>query len=279
MGILFGLLAAICFGLADFVATHATRRIGVLRSLAAIQLLGVFVVGAVLLVTQQHAPPLDPSAWGIAVGISIINFIGTVLLYRAFTIGTLSLVSPIASGFAVVTAILAFSSGERPPILPLAGTALLVVGVIVVSRTRNTSNATALAGVPEALGASLCFGFYFWMLNSVTPTLGAFWPVWITRLVQLLCALLMLTVRGPFELKLLWKASPLLLIATVLDSGALLAFNLGIGQTYTTVTTALTSLYSAVTVLLAWLFLRERLSSGQWAGVGVILAGVLLVSM
>jgi drug/metabolite transporter (DMT)-like permease len=158
------------------------------------------------------------------------------------------------------------------------GTALLIAGVIVVSRTRNTSNARALAGVPEALGASLCFGFYFWMLNGVTPTLGAFWPVWITRLVQLLCALLMLVVRGPFELKPLWKSFPLLLIATVLDSGALLAFNLGIGQTYTTVTTALTSLYSAVTVLLAWMFLRERLSSGQWAGVGVILAGVLLVS-
>ena len=278
MGILFGLLAAVCFGLADFVATHATRRIGVLRSLAAIQLLGVFVVGAVLLVAQ-HAPPLDPSVWGIAVGISIVNFIGTLLLYRAFTIGTLSLVSPIASGFAVVTAVLAFSSGERPPVLPLVGTALLVVGVIVVSRTRNTSNARALAGVPEALGASLCFGFYFWMLNSVTPTMGAFWPVWITRLVQLLCALLVLAVRGPFELRPLWKSSPLLLIATVLDSGALLAFNLGIGQTYTTITTARTSLYSAVTVLLAWLFLRERLSSGQWAGVGVILAGVLLVSM
>jgi uncharacterized membrane protein len=277
MGILFGLLAAICFGLADFVATHATRRIGVLRSLAAIQLLGVFVVGAVLLFTQ-HAPPRDLPVWGVAVGISIVNFVGTVLLYRAFTIGTLSLVSPIASGFAVVTAVLAFSSGERPPILPLVGTALLIVGVIVVSRTRNTSNARALAGVPEALGASLCFGFYFWMLNGITPTLGAIWPVWITRVVQLLCALLMLAARGPFELRPLWKASPLLLIATILDSGALLAFNLGIGQTYTTITTALTSLYSAVTVLLAWLFLRERLSSGQWAGVGVILAGVLLVS-
>jgi drug/metabolite transporter (DMT)-like permease len=76
-----------------------------------------------------------------------------------------------------------------------------------------------------------------------------------------------------------WQTTLLLLVASALDSGALLAFNLGIGQTYTTITTALTSLYSAVTILLALLFLDERLRTGQWIGVGVILAGVLLVSV
>lgn len=73
--------------------------------------------------------------------------------------------------------------------------------------------------------------------------------------------------------------TPLLLVAAVLDSGALLSFNLGIGQTYTTITTALTSLYSAITVLLAQMFLHEQLTTGQWVGVGVILTGVLLVSV
>jgi drug/metabolite transporter (DMT)-like permease len=97
--------------------------------------------------------------------------------------------------------------------------------------------------------------------------------------VQLLCALLVLGVRGPFKFRLIWQTTPLLLVAAMLDSGALLSFNLGIGQAYTTITTALTSLYSAVTVLLAWMFLHERLTSGQWAGVGVILTGVFLVSV
>src|SRR5581483_175051 len=114
MGIIFGLLAALCFGLADFVVTQATRRVGVLQALFAIQLFGVLVVGGVLLVMRQ-VPPLSPAIWGEMVVISAVNFAGTLLLYRAFAIGTLSLVSPIASGFAVVTAILAFALGERPP--------------------------------------------------------------------------------------------------------------------------------------------------------------------
>ena len=41
----------------------------------------------------------------------------------------------------------------------------------------------------------------------------------------------------------------------------------------------MTSLFSAVTVLMAWVILRERLSRAQWAGVAVILFGVLLVSL
>ncbi|GCE31261.1 hypothetical protein KDA_67450 [Dictyobacter alpinus] len=278
MGILFGLLAAICFGLADFVVTQATRRIGVLQALFAIQLFGVLVVGGVLAFTQQ-APPRSFGIWAFMGGISIINFVGTLLLYRAFAVGTLSLVSPIASGFAVVTAVLALLTGERPPVLTLVGTVLLVLGVIVVARARGVLGPSSLAGLPEAVGVTICFGVYFWALNRITPTLGVLWPVWVTRLVQLFCALLVLRVRGPFKLGMVWPMAPLLLVAAILDSGALLSFNLGVGQTYTTITTALTSLYSAITILLAWMFLNERLMIWQWVGVGVILTGVLLVSV
>jgi uncharacterized membrane protein len=45
------------------------------------------------------------------------------------------------------------------------------------------------------------------------------------------------------------------------------------------IVTALASIFSAVTVLLAWVFLRERLHVVQWAGVAGLLIGVLLVSL
>jgi len=74
-------------------------------------------------------------------------------------------------------------------------------------------------------------------------------------------------------------AIPFLIAAAVLDTSATLAFNLGVDSGYTTTTTALTALYSAVTILLAWMILRERLARMQWAGVGVVMAGVFLVSL
>ena len=48
---------------------------------------------------------------------------------------------------------------------------------------------------------------------------------------------------------------------------------------YVSIVTAVASLFSVVTLLLAGLVLRERLRAVQWVGVAVILAGILLVSL
>ena len=277
MGVLYGLTAALCFGLADFVATRATRRVGVLRTLLAVQAIGLLAMAAVV-ATVGEAPSSSPRAWAAMGGVAVANFLGMVLLYRAFAIGTLSLVSPIASGFAVVTAGFALAAGERPPGLALAGTALLILGVAVASRARG-DEAASLAGVPEALGVTLCFGFSFWALGELTPTLGVFWPVLATRLVQMVLAWLALRWRPDPSPGMTRSMLPLFAAAGLLDAGALVAFNIGVDTAYTTTTTALASLYSAVTVLLAWAVLHERLDPAQWAGVGVVLAGVLLVSI
>jgi drug/metabolite transporter (DMT)-like permease len=279
MGVLFGLTAAICFGVADFFATGAARRAGVPRTLLAVQVVGMLAMGAVVAVAGRP-PVAAPGAWAAMATLSAVNFVGMLLLYRAFAIGTLSLVSPIASGFAVVTAGLALATGERPPGLALAGSLLLVLGVTIVSRTRAPGAAT-LAGVPEAVAVTFCFGLYYWALGQLTPVLGVFWPALVTRLVQLLLALAVVVVawrteEAPAPLR---SSLPLFIAAGLLDTAALVAVSVGVDRAYTTTTTALVSLYSMVTVVLAWAILRERLAPGQWAGVAVVLAGVLLVSI
>jgi drug/metabolite transporter (DMT)-like permease len=217
----------------------------------------------------------------------VINLAGTLLLYRAFTIGTLAIVAPVTSGFAVVTALLALLSGERPAVPALVGALLLVVGVSIAARHQHAPDPadeqpakSPKAGLPEALGVTLCFGIYFWALDFVNPSLGIIWPVLISRAVALAGGLpLLLLGRGTAPVRLprsLWGVA---LGAALLDTSAFLAFNLGISSEYTAIVTALASLFSAVTVLLAWAILRERLSPLQWAGVGVILAGELLVSL
>jgi drug/metabolite transporter (DMT)-like permease len=65
----------------------------------------------------------------------------------------------------------------------------------------------------------------------------------------------------------------------LLDTAANIAYNIGIATALTSVVVTLSSLFSAVTVLLAWVVLRERLALWQWAGVLTILLGVLLVNL
>jgi drug/metabolite transporter (DMT)-like permease len=279
MSILYGLGAAFGFGVADFFATNSTRRVGVLRTLLAVQVFGLIAfVPVIIFKAGMPSGPID--AWAAMAGVSVVSFAGIIFLYRAFEIGTLSLVSPIASGFAVVTAAIALAAGERPPGLAIGGAALLICGVVVVSRTKSEGSAS-IDGVPEAIGAIASFGVYFWAVGELTPELGVYWPVVVTRVVELGLALVVMCLRPPapvaeVELR---AASPYFVAAAVFDTAAILAFNLGVDSDYTTTTTALTSLYSAVTVILAWMILRERLARTQWAGIGVVLAGVLLVSL
>jgi drug/metabolite transporter (DMT)-like permease len=65
----------------------------------------------------------------------------------------------------------------------------------------------------------------------------------------------------------------------LLDTGANVSYGLGLAGAYVAIVAVLSSLFSAVTVLLAWVVLRERLALNQWLGVLLILVGVALVSL
>lgn len=273
----YGLIAALGYGTADVVATASARRSGVMPTLLAIQVAGSVAVGVALML--DGTSPTGPAwAWLLAVALASLNFAGMLLLYRAFAIGTLSLVSPIASGFAVVTAGLAFLSGERPPQLALVGTAALITGVALVSGVTSTAGATR-AGVPEAIGAALSLGAFYWGLGVIIPEMGVLWPVLVSRVVQAFIALGVLWARPTMPGVPARPSLQLCVVAGILDTVALVAFNVGVESAFTTTTTAITSLYSVVTVFLAWVLFRERLAPGQWGGVVAVIAGIFIVSI
>jgi uncharacterized membrane protein len=271
-------MSALCWGTSDFLATQSARRVGVLATMFFMQVLGSLAFGAVLLVWvgMPHAPT---EMWLVTVGISIINMTGTFLLYRSFAVGVLALVAPVASSFAVFTMVLALLSGERPALLALFGALLVVAGVVVVSRPPQ-GKVVSLTGLPEALGVVVCFGFYFWAVEWVTPSMGVFWPVLIIRVLEMFGALLLMVLNGIRVVRLPRGLVLPVVGASLLSTLAFLSFNLGVtGGGNTAIVTPLSSLSSAVTVLLAATFLRERLALVQWVGVGVILMGVVLVGM
>src|ERR1044071_3806623 len=88
MGILFGLTAALCWGVADFIAGRVSRGLGVIQTMFYVQF-GALICTGLLLVLRSGVPAPHTSAWLIACAIALGNFVGTLLLYRAFAIGKL----------------------------------------------------------------------------------------------------------------------------------------------------------------------------------------------
>lgn len=284
MGILFGLLSAFFWGAGDYVITQLTRRTGTPRALLSIQFFSLLAWIVCLVATQGRWPSVQ-GFWGLAIAAGVCHVVGLLLTYRAFEIGTLSLVSPIASGFAIVTALIALANGERPPTLALAGTAMLILGIVCATYTHSAAEKKTLAGVPEALGSALAFGVMFWLFDRVQVHLGVLWPLVILKSMAFLSALVsVISSKKREENADEVRSSPAQLAglavgAALLDTFAWLAYNAGVRTQFVAVVTALASLFSVVTILLAWVLLKDRLSRNQWVGVAFVLAGILMVSV
>lgn len=304
MGIFCGLLAALGWGLADYFVTLLTRRVGTPRGLLYAQAFSLLAWILLLLVPAHLVWGKDVALWNgfaqsesnvpiwaWAVGAGICHVLGLVLSYRAFEIGTLALVSPLASSFAVVTAVLSVSTGrdELPPHI-LVGAGALFCGIILATRapSHDTESNHGLRGVPEALGCAVGFGVMFWMMQPLSQHLGPVLPLIVLKIMATSYALVGL-LGAKHAMKPLSpedgtpvpaKIVSLLTLGIVgTDVMAWLAFNYGERLEFTTVVTALASLFSIVTILMAWLILKDRLAKIQWLGIAIILAGVLMVSL
>ena len=289
MGILFGVLAAAFWGAGDFLITLLTRRVGTRAALLSIQALSLLAWGVILLVNADSGSHGMNRALALALlATAICHVAGLAFVYRAFEVGNLAIVSPISSAFAVVTAVLSLLSGERPPALVLAGTALLIAGVALATRGSSSgSSGPSLRGVPEALLSALAFGTMFWLFYFyVQPRLGYTLPLLALKTAAVLGSALAF-VRRPRAgaassgtSPVSWGSLAILAAGAALaDTLAWLTYIFGTHTAYATVVTALASLFSAVTVLLAWRFFRERLLPHQWVGIAVILVGILIVSV
>ena len=102
MGIILCLLSAIFWGAADFFARYATQRIGTYRTLLYMQFFGLVGLSIYLLATGAFSrfAPTDShywQPWVWALLAAVLNVFSSLALYRAFEIGVLTVVSPIAA--------------------------------------------------------------------------------------------------------------------------------------------------------------------------------------
>jgi drug/metabolite transporter (DMT)-like permease len=293
MGILLGLATALSWGSADLFARFATRRIGTFRTMLYMQTCGFFLLTLAMPRLGGWGHLFDgsgwqPWAWGILAG--LLNTSSTLALYRSFEIGKLSIVAPISACYPVLTMVLSALTGERLTPLRLSGLVLTIVGVVVVARGEHEqSEANPIdeqlqpvkkrLGVNWAIFSAACFGVMFWLLGlRVVPLVGSSASVWIIRLTSAITtALVMMAARQSKVLPPRRYASWILGVG-FLDTCAYMFNNYGMLHEQTSVVSVLASLYGAVTVALAALFLREKVSTPQWAGIAAIFIGIMLIS-
>jgi len=298
-GILLGIATAVSWGSADFLARFATRSVGSVRALFGMQFWGAVFVTVLLFFARDWGHLFDgsgwqPWAWGILAG--SINTFAMLALYRAFEIGKLSLVGPVSASYPALTVILSLLSGERLSAYRALGIVAAVLGVIFVAAGEKSSalvalsdesgyansNAQKFSGVPGlgwAIAAAFSFAILFWLLGlRMIPRTGALATVWLIRVSgALITFTVLLAKKIPLPVKNKRTRAQLYTMG-YLDTAAFALSNLGMRIEQVAVISVLGSLYGAVTVALAAIFLKERIAPLQWAGIAAIFLGVALMN-
>lgn len=289
MGILIGLLTALTWGGADFTARFSTHRIGTLRTMFYMQFIGFLLLTISMRWLGGWGHLADgsgwqPWAWGFLAG--SLNACGTLSLYRAFEIGKMAVVAPLSASYPALTLALSWLGGDHLSSARVAGILFILLGVVVVaggehapSDSSSQATKTNTRGIGWAIVAAMAFGVLFWLLGiRVVPRVGAVQAVWMIRLTSsFLTASIIFIAAQPMRLPrggIRWMA----LGMGTFDTLAFVLSNRGMQMEQVAVISVLGSLYGAVTVGLAAIFLREHISRWQWTGIATIFGGILLIS-
>ena len=277
--IVFGLLSAFSLGTADFLARFSARAVGHIRAL-----LWVFIVSCICLTgylfSTDQSIVFDPVQQWQAVLFGVMNTIAMLLLYRALALGPLSLVAPIVAAHPAIVVVFAFLLGSRPSGLQWLGMLSAMIGAMVVARVvivNGGEDASRTRAALIATAASFAYAILVISGQHATQIHGELQTLWLGRLVALLSLLPWLLVTRtspgvPFK----WWAW--LLLQGTLDFAGVLFLLLGSRGEYAEITAVVGSLFGAVTILLARVFLRESISTYQWLGIVVIFLGVICLS-
>ena len=280
---LYGLLAALGWGGADFIARFTGRAIGHQQAL-----LGMLSVGAItisLIVFLFDIPFIFViSGWWLLLLTGIGTMVATLLLYWGLARGPVTIVAPIVGSFPIFNVILAVILGSRPENIIWIAIFAVFIGVWLVAcassqfESHPDYNRQHLRKtIIIALTSSLGFGITIAAAQAASPIYGELQTVCIARWISLLSIALVFICKKqvPIITVTCW---PLLGLQGFMDTGAYVALAWSVQAENAEIAVVTASGFSIVTVLLARYFLKEKMSWTQWCGVLFIVAGVVVLS-
>jgi drug/metabolite transporter (DMT)-like permease len=279
--VVYGLVSAGAFGCADFLARQVTHRVGYFTTLFVLQLIGsAILVPFALLFERAFWHAADP--WLFIAGLGALNLIASLALYRAFEYGVLSVVAPLVSLSPAVTAALALLVlRERPTQTVLAGMAIALVGTVWLSRTTTLVSGPpprhARAGLISAAVAVVGLGLMSFGAKIAAAAVGPMSTIVALRAVGVVIALVVTQVTRARLVGMPRPQWPVALAMVALDTIAFVAYVTGLGAGSVAVVSTLSGLFSAITVGLAAVVLKERLYPAAYVSIAVMLAGVVLI--
>ncbi|MGX5682491.1 EamA family transporter [Schumannella luteola] len=282
MAVLLALVSALAYGAADFVggiASRARSSLVVTATSAAVGVVAFSIAAAVV----PGAASGDALLWGAASG--VVGMLAAASLYAALAIGPMAVVAPLTATISGATPVIwSIVGGDLPDAPTWVGLVAVLVGaalVSIVAGDRGAPTRPRARGIGLAVVAGVLFGAFYVFLAEA-PSDSGMLPLLANRaagLIVLGTVLVVIGLRRGFRGRLTAVGLGQALATGALDAIANALYVLAVREGALAVVAVIVSLYPAGTIALSAAVLRERISVVQWVGVGVALAGIVVLAL
>lgn len=215
---------------------------------------------------------------------SILYAVAYLLFFRGFELGNVSIISATMNLWAVFTMIFAFIIlGQRLSMFQFVGVLMILAGVALVSlkwEDIKNQNINLLSGVKETMLAAFLFGIFWIFSEIISESIG-----WVSTTlfikIGIVLFMLIFSLLAKRELRIV-NATPklmaMILVAGILEAAAVAIVNWGLTIGEAILVTPISSALSIVTILMAVIFLKEKITALQGVGMIIVISGIVLTA-
>jgi drug/metabolite transporter (DMT)-like permease len=260
------------WGTSDFLGGYATRRANAFLFTTFVNIGGLLLVGTLAMASHATFPTSRGVAWVLAGGIA--GGAALAVFYRALSSGRMGLTAPVAAvlGAAIPTLFSMVTEGLPGPI-PILGFVFAAAGLWLITRTEDGST-------PEGIGLAVLAGIGFagfYLCIHQAGEASAFWIASLTRagglIITALIVLLQRNFRDITPAGVRWGV-----LTGCIDSLGTMLFVRASQTGRLDEAVVISSLYPAVTVLLARIVLKEHFTRWRFVGLLAALAAVPMIA-
>ena len=272
--IVLGLLTAITWGAADFNGGLATKRSNPYGVVLVSHIISAFLLMILTLILGESIPPVKDWFW--ASGAGLFGSVGLLFLYRALADGRMSIAAPITAVLAAGISVLfgAFIHGI-PNSWMLLGFIFAITAVWLISGDGQKIGKRDHLRLPLIAGVS--FGVFYLCLERASHS-SILWPMVVMRIVSISSFIAYATLSKQAWRPTRESITPIIM-SSILDTIGNASYVLSARYGRMDIAAVLGSLYPGATVLLAWVFLKEKISRIQAFGILLALGAIILLTL
>ena len=284
ISLLSGLAGMFGWGIYDFFAGVYSKKIGPYKTFFWSQSAGLLFV--LLLISVFTATLNMPVLAIILLPIAALFYsLGYLFFMKGFEIGNISIVAAIMNLWAVFTMLIAFIfMGQRLSTVQSMGVLMIVSGATLASlnwRDIKNRNFQLSSGVKETVIGAFFFGVFWNISEVISEKVGWLLTTVFVKIGIILFLLLVsfLMKREIYLTKVSAKTKLMLVLMGILEAGAVAIVNFGLTIGDAILITPIASALSVVTITMAIIFLKDKVTKLQGFGIITAVSGIIVTGL